>query len=69
MELYDQNKIKIGKITSGGYSPTLNISIAMGYMQSNLLNKLNEIFCLIRNKYELVTISKLPFIQHNYKRR
>ena len=59
---------KIGEITSGGFSPSLNLSIAMGYINSDYLKSSKEIYCSIRGKIELVDKSNLPFVNLNYKR-
>ncbi len=66
MQLFDTNKNLIGKVTSGCFSPILNKSIAIGYIKYDF-NLSNEIYCDIRNKIELVKISKLPFVNKNYK--
>ena len=68
MKLLDFDNNTIGFITSGGFSPNLNVSIGMGYIDSTYdLNK--QIFCLIRGNKEQLKIVKLPFVTHNYKRR
>ena len=67
MILFDSNKKNIGKITSGCFSPNLNKSIAIGYINSKF-NLDSEIFCEIRNKMELVKKTNLPFIKKNYKK-
>ncbi len=68
MTLHNEQGNKIGIITSGGFSPSLNISIGMGYLEKKYLDINYEIYCLIRDKLELVQITNLPFIKHNYKR-
>lgn len=68
MILLDHADNKIGEITSGGFSPSLNLSIAMGYINNNYLKLSKEIYCSIRGKIELVKISNLPFVNLNYKR-
>jgi len=69
MSLHNNNGIKVGQITSGGFSPSLNLSIAMAYINKDYLKSYNEIYCSIRGNMDLVNISKLPFIELNYKRR
>ena len=67
MKLLDINKKCIGYISSGGFSPTLNSSIAIGYIDNSLF--VNErLFCFSRGKLEELIISSLPFIKHNYKK-
>ena len=68
MILLDHANNKIGEITSGGFSPSLNLSIAMGYINSDYLKSSKEIYCSIRGNMDLINISKLPFIKLNYKR-
>ena len=68
MTLHNKKDYKIGEITSGGFSPSLNTSIAMAYINMNIINDSEEVNCLIRNNMEEVEITKLPFVQHNYKR-
>jgi aminomethyltransferase len=67
MKLIDINKNEIGIITSGGFSPTLNSSIAIAYVNSSIL-KDTKIYSLIRGNVEELKIVKLPFVLHNYKR-
>ena len=67
MILFDSNKNDIGKITSGCFSPNLNKSIAIGYVNSHF-DEEKEIFCEIRNKMELVKKTSLPFVKKNYKK-
>ena len=67
MIIFDSNKNNIGKITSGCFSPNLNKSIAIGYINSHF-DKEKEIFCEIRNKMELVKSTSLPFVKKNYKK-
>tara|TARA_B100000029_G_C17444485_1_gene912738 strand:- start:530 stop:1135 length:606 start_codon:yes stop_codon:yes gene_type:complete len=65
MEIYCKNEI-IGKITSGGYSPTLNCSIAIAYMNKNFVNINEKIYCILREKKEEIKLCDLPFVKHNY---
>jgi len=67
MKLFDEKENNIGIVTSGCFSPSLNKSIGIAYVESNF--DLNEkIYCNIRNKFELVINSKLPFVKKNYKK-
>ena len=68
MTLHNNNGIKIGVITSGGFSPSLNLSIAMAYVNKDYLKSSDEIYCSIRGNMDLINISKLPFIKLNYFR-
>ena len=68
MKLYNENNQNIGTITSGGFSPTLNTSIAMAYINKIFLNNSSKILCSIRNKLEEVELTTLPFVKHNYRK-
>ena len=50
MKLFNENNQNIGIITSGGFSPTLNTSIGMAYINIIFLNNSRKILCSIRNK-------------------
>jgi aminomethyltransferase len=52
---------KIGVITSGNFSPTLDSSIALGYVQSGFSKEGTKIEIEIRNKLAEGEIVKLPF--------
>ena len=69
MKIFNKNNINIGKIRSGGFSPTLNTSIAIAYIDKFFLENRERLYCLIRNKKEEVELTNLPFVKHNYKRR
>lgn len=53
----------IGKLTSGGFSPTLGKNIAMGYTDRELAIG-EEVYVDIFGKFQAMTVTKLPF----YKR-
>jgi len=55
---------KIGRITSGTFSPTLQKPIAMGYVKEEFKEPGTEIEVEIRGKREPAIVVKLPF----YKR-
>ena len=68
MKLFNENNHNIGTITSGGYSPTLNTSIGIAYINKIFLNNSSKILCSIRNKLEEVELTILPFVKHNYRK-
>jgi aminomethyltransferase len=53
---------KIGKVTSGTSSPSINIGIGMGYINKNYAKVGNKIFIKIRGKNTSARVIKLPFI-------
>ena len=58
----------IGKITSGGYGPTVGYPVAMGYIDSKYTHNKNNLFGELRGKRVPVKISKIPFVPLNFKR-
>ncbi len=68
MVLLNNENNEIGNITSGGFSPTLNSSIAIAYVDKNFYNNKLPIYCNIRNKNEEVDYVNLPFVPHKYKK-
>ena len=42
MTLHNKKESKIGEITSGGFSPSLNTSIAMAYIDINTINEFSN---------------------------
>jgi aminomethyltransferase len=59
---------RIGTITSGGFGPTLNAPIAMGYVESAFAKPGTPVSLIIRDKPQPAAIAPLPFVPHNYKR-
>jgi aminomethyltransferase len=58
----------IGKITSGGFGPTANGPVAMGYVEAAFANPGTAVHLMVRDKALPATVVALPFIPHNYKR-
>jgi len=57
-----------GTITSGGFSPSLNAPIAMGYVRKGLGNDGTRLHLMVRGKPLPATIVPLPFVPHRYAR-
>ena len=58
----------LGVITSGGFGPSLNRPVAMGYVPADLSVVGTQIFGEVRGKRLPLTVVKLPFIPANFKR-
>jgi aminomethyltransferase len=66
-EIYSDGK-KIGVVSSGGFSPTLNKNIGMGYVNAKENIKLDfNIQIMVRNKLYNAKVVKRPFVQKRYK--
>ncbi|HEY2009291.1 MAG TPA: glycine cleavage system aminomethyltransferase GcvT [Rhizomicrobium sp.] len=58
----------IGKVTSGGFGPSLNAPIAMGYVENAFAADGTEIDLMVRGKAMPAVISSMPFVPHSYRR-
>jgi aminomethyltransferase len=58
----------IGSITSGGFGPSLNAPVAMGYVPIEHAAPGTRLFGRLRGKMLPVTVAKLPLIKPGYKR-
>ena len=57
----------IGRVTSGGFGPTVDAPIAMGYLPASLSKIGARVFADLRGKREPATIVALPFVKPRYK--
>jgi aminomethyltransferase len=67
-QILSKNGKIIGEITSGGYSPSLQAPIAMGYINAEILQKNCEILLNVRGNSLPAEIVSLPFVEHKYFR-
>lgn len=58
----------VGQITSGGFGPTTETPVAMGYVTTALAQSGTRLFAELRGKRLPVTVADLPFITPRYKR-
>jgi len=67
-EITDGKSRVIGTITSGGFGPSINAPIAMGYVETQFANDGTEIGLLVRGKEMPARVAPMPFVPHRYKR-
>ncbi len=60
---------RVGTVTSGGHSPSLNVPIAMGYVDAAHAAPDTEMTIDVRGKRLTATVVPLPFFAHRYHRR
>ena len=65
----DEKGSQIGKVTSGGWSPTLELPIAMAYVPSARSAPDTSITLLQRGRTFTARVRSLPFVPHRYHRR
>jgi aminomethyltransferase len=59
---------QIGVITSGGFGPTVNGPVAMGYVETAYSKAGAAIQLVVRGNAMPARTTTLPFVPHNYKR-
>jgi aminomethyltransferase len=58
----------IGAVTSGGFGPSLNAPVAIGYLPSPLATPGGLVFAELRGQRLPLRISPMPFVPNTYKR-
>jgi aminomethyltransferase len=58
----------IGIVTSGGFGPSVQAPIAMGYVDETAATTGKRIFGEVRGKRIALQVCDLPFVSHRYKR-
>ena len=58
----------IGKVTSGGFGPSLNAPVAMGYLPTSLAAAGTQVFAEVRGQRLPLQVSAMPFVPNTYKR-
>uniref|UniRef100_UPI0028A006FB glycine cleavage T C-terminal barrel domain-containing protein n=1 Tax=Tianweitania sp. TaxID=2021634 RepID=UPI0028A006FB len=58
----------IGEVTSGGFGPSAEGPVAMGYLPAEHTAPGTQVFAEVRGKYLPMTVSTMPFITPTYKR-
>lgn len=58
----------IGTVTSGGFGPSIDGPVAMGFVPSELAADATPLFAEVRGRRLPVAVHPLPFVKPNYKR-
>jgi aminomethyltransferase len=59
---------QIGHITSGGFGPSVNGPVAMGYVEADHAKEGTDLLLLVRGKPLPAKVIKLPFVPNRFKR-
>ena len=62
------NGVTVGTVTSGGFGPSVERPVAMGYVRAEYAAPGTSIDLIIRGKAHPAEVCALPFVQANYKR-
>jgi len=67
-ELVGPDGAGVGRVTSGGYGPSIGGPVAMGYVATAKATAGTELSAMVRGRPLPVRVTRLPFIAHNYCR-
>jgi aminomethyltransferase len=67
-EIADKSGRIVGRVTSGGFGPSLNAPLAMGYVESEFAANGTKLDLLVRGKALGAEIVAMPFVPNRYKR-
>ena len=68
-EIVGPNDAIVGRVTSGGYGPSVAAPIAMGYVDTEFAADGTELGLLVRGVKRPAHVVPLPFVPHRYKRK
>lgn len=66
--LEDAQGNTVGEVTSGTFSPSLSVPIAIAYVEASYAKPGLELFSIVRDKRISLYVTKLPFVAHHYSR-
>ena len=58
----------IGAVTSGGFGPSLNAPVAMGYLPASLATPGTQVFAEVRGQRLPLNVAITPYVPNTYKR-
>jgi aminomethyltransferase len=64
----EEDAAPIGRVTSGGFGPSVNAPVAMGYAQFDHSEPGTRLFAEVRGKRLPVEVAEMPFVKPNYRR-
>ncbi|AMO78097.1 MULTISPECIES: glycine cleavage system aminomethyltransferase GcvT [Pseudomonas] len=67
-EIVDAQGAVIGKVSSGGFGPSLGAPVAMGYVASAHAALDSEVFAMVRGKRVPMKVARTPFVPQRYYR-
>jgi aminomethyltransferase len=65
-DITDEHGNKIGEITSGGFGPTVNGPVAMGYIAAGFAKEGTAVKLLVRGSLRDAHVVAMPFAPHRY---
>ena len=68
-EILDKYGAAIGRVTSGGFSPSLNRAIALGFVPPDKAAAGTPLQVLVRGRTQPAEVTTTPFVPHRYVRK
>jgi aminomethyltransferase len=68
-EILGEDDAVIGRVTSGGFAPSLGAPIAMGFVPPAHAAPGTALKVLVRGKAQAARVAALPFVPHRYVRK
>ncbi len=68
-DILDKYGAAIGKVTSGGFSPSLNRAIALGFVPPDKAAPGTPLQVLVRGRTQPAEVTATPFVPHRYVRK
>jgi aminomethyltransferase len=68
-EILDQYGAAIGRVTSGGFSPSLSRAIALGFVPPDHATPGTKLQVLVRGRPQAAEVAATPFVPHRYARK
>ncbi|MEO6015192.1 MAG: glycine cleavage system aminomethyltransferase GcvT [Devosia sp.] len=67
--IVDEHGQGIGRVTSGGFSPSLSRAIALGFVHPNHAAPGTKLQVAVRERLQPAEVTTLPFVPHRYVRK
>ncbi len=67
--IHSSDGAEIGKVTSGGFGPTVGAPVAMGYVRRDFSDVGQTVQISVRNRPVEAEVAELPFVPHRYHRK
>ncbi len=67
-EIVDAAGAVVGRVTSGGFAPSLGSPIAMGFVPPALAEPATRLGVVVRGKTQAAEVAPMPFVPHRYVR-
>jgi len=67
-EIQDRDGQVIGRVTSGGFGPTVGAPVSIGYVHPAHAEPGTELALMVRGKPRAARTAPMPFVPHRYKR-